>query len=56
MKIIKLRSRKVETFPIHIRLPKFFTTANELKRGDVIDIYLTEFGDLIIKKQKGGRK
>lgn len=55
MKILKLRTKVIRRIPVELSLPKHYATANGLKLGDKLDIYISEHGDLIIKKQ-GGRK
>ena len=52
MRVIKLKTRKIKTASISIKLPKEFIKANRLQIGDVIAIYLTESRELIIKKQE----
>lgn len=51
MKLVKLKSRKVGSFPVLLRLPKWFLKVNKIKSGDVLDIYITDTGELIIKKR-----
>jgi bifunctional DNA-binding transcriptional regulator/antitoxin component of YhaV-PrlF toxin-antitoxin module len=56
MKIVKIRTKKIGRIPTQLTLPRYFYTANNLKLGDKIDIYMSEFGDVIIKKQKPGSR
>jgi bifunctional DNA-binding transcriptional regulator/antitoxin component of YhaV-PrlF toxin-antitoxin module len=55
MKILKIRTKTIRRIPVELTLPRQFTSASGIKLGDKLDIYVSEFGDLIIKKQ-GGRK
>jgi bifunctional DNA-binding transcriptional regulator/antitoxin component of YhaV-PrlF toxin-antitoxin module len=55
MKILKIRTKTIRRIPVELTLPRQFISASGIKLGDKLDIYVSEFGDLIIKKQ-GGRK
>jgi hypothetical protein len=51
MKLVKLKSRKVEKVPVLVTLPKWFIQVNNIQEGDILDIYITETHELIIKKR-----
>lgn len=48
----KIRFRRVSKFPTTVLLPKEFISKNNMQIGDVIGIYLSRSGQLIIKKEE----
>ena len=52
MKLVKLKSRKVKRMPFQIILPEWWVRVNELKKDDVIDVYIADTKELIIKKRE----
>ena len=51
VRLVKLKSKKVKKLPAYVPLPKLFVRACDLQMDDVLDIYLSETGELIIKKR-----
>ncbi len=51
MRLVKLKSKVVKRMPIAIRLPEHFIKANGIMPNDVIDMYMSNTGELIIKKR-----
>lgn len=53
MKVVKLRGgRKIKSLPLKITIPPEFVRRNNIQAGDRIDMYLTENGELIVKKRE----
>ena len=47
----KIRFRRISKFPTTVLLPKEFISKNNMQIGDVIGIYLSRSGQLVIKKE-----
>lgn len=52
MRAVKIKARKVESLPCKITLPRIFIYKNQIMKGDVIDYYVLETGELLIKKRR----
>ena len=52
MRLLKLKERVVTRLPLIISIPETFIRKNGINKGDVIEYYISEFGDLIIKKKE----
>ena len=50
MKVFRLKAKRINKLPATVRLPKEFLRVNTVEKGDVIVLYLSETGELIIKK------
>lgn len=51
MKVFRLKAKRINKLPATVRLPKEFLRVNTVEKGDVIVLYLSETGELIIKKE-----
>lgn len=51
MKVFRLKAKRINKLPAAVRLPKEFLRVNTVEKGDVIVLYLSETGELIIKKE-----
>lgn len=52
MRLLKIKERTVTKLPLIISIPETFIRKNEINKGDIIEYYISEFGDLIIKKKE----
>lgn len=51
MRLAKVKSKTVKRLPLTIRLPDHFIKANSIMPNDVLDMYVSSTGELIIKKR-----
>jgi len=51
MKLLRLKTRKVKKLPLQVTLPELFAKKNLIRKGDEIVFYISETGELIIKKE-----
>lgn len=49
IRVLKVKTRKVTKLPIQVVLPERFVQKNLISRGDTIEFWLSESGELLIK-------
>jgi hypothetical protein len=49
LRIIKLGQKKIKKFPFKLTLPREWFVKNGVRAGDILEVYMSEHGELIVK-------